>query len=167
MIRTHACSLTALPVLALALSINAASAHTTCAPFQAVSELDTIHFIDHGEDELSPGDQRVLKFMYFDTDGNRIGTQHTTTTVMHPHPEDGDGHALMANAVLVFDAGTLRTSLFSQLRDPTDTSQSSVDPVEWVVLGGTGVFAGATGNTRPVPRGDGTYDVEIDIVCPG
>ncbi|MEM7445943.1 MAG: hypothetical protein AAF414_21655 [Pseudomonadota bacterium] len=134
-----------------------------CASFELERHLDRIAFIDHGDEGVSVGDQRVLRFDLTTQDGEAIGHQQVLATVVHGSLE-GE-HEMMIDGTAVFNAGLIRVSTIGPLRDPADTSTASADTLDWNVDGGTGVFIGAYGTMTTVPRGDGSYHVVFDISC--
>jgi len=134
-----------------------------CGEFEAVRHQDLITFINHGNEGVSPGDVRILRWQLVDQDGEPIGVQHATSRVMHSDTEGS--FPLMGASTFLFDNGILMASAFVESRDPSDTGTSSVRPLEWFVYGGTGEFAGATGSIVTTPTGDGVYDIAFDLSC--
>lgn len=136
----------------------------TCAPLAIERQLDRVTFIDQGEEGVSVGDRRVLRFDLLSQDGALIGSQQVMATVVHGHM--ASAYEMMIDGTVILDAGMVRVSTIGPLRDPADTSTASADTLQWAVDGGTGAFAGAFGTMTTTPRGDGAYDVDFEISCP-
>ncbi|MEM7444712.1 MAG: hypothetical protein AAF414_15425 [Pseudomonadota bacterium] len=154
-----------LTVISMASWPGSASAQSVCEPFDVVSNQDLISFVDHQDEGVTPGDMRILRWQISDLDGVPVAEFHVTTTVMHSDVEDA--HPVSSDGTMVFDEGTLRVSTFIPLRDPSDTTASSVSALEWSVIGGTGVFSHASGTMTTTPNGQGVYDHAFEIHCPG
>ena len=137
----------------------------TCAPFAIERHLDRIAFIDQGEEGVSVGDRQVLRFDLLSHDGALIGSQQVMATVVHGHM--AGAYEMMIDGTVILDDGMVRVSTVGPLRDPADTSAASADTLQWAVDDGTGTFAGAFRTMTTSPRGDGAYDVDFEISCPG
>ncbi|MEM7445945.1 MAG: hypothetical protein AAF414_21665 [Pseudomonadota bacterium] len=144
---------------------SAASGQEGCELPNILLRVGEIAFIDHGDDGVTPGDNRVLLHYLFDDDGEEIGTVHALSTVLHS--PTAEGTTIYVEGTLHVDSGTVHWTNTQTLADPGDTSRSTADHVETVIAGGTGAFQHARGIMLVTPLDDNEYELSFDIVCDG
>ncbi|MEM7279670.1 MAG: hypothetical protein AAF385_16285 [Pseudomonadota bacterium] len=117
-----------------------------------------ITFVDNGDEGVSPGDNRILTHYLADENGQEIGFVNVISTVLHsPAP---DTTTMYAEGSIHVDAGTLHWSNTSTLEDAADTSRTTDEAFDTIVVGGTGAFRHATGTFNLSP-GRTTF-----LICP-
>lgn len=157
-------------IAAAAVLLIAATGHAfeECAPFTVVGTSDgrQIEIVDQGTTGISPGDLRVGNGPLFDADGDAAGEIHWIATVVQPH-EDGSSR-LISDGVFRLPTGDV---LYRQLpeatfRDPDITPLSSA-PVEAtrLITGGTGVFAGASGDIAWERDDNDNLTFIVNVTC--
>ncbi|HHJ16806.1 MAG TPA: hypothetical protein ENJ80_08935 [Gammaproteobacteria bacterium] len=134
----------ALKVLLLACALSTAA----CAPEQAQTlvtiadaRIDKARFIDNGESGDSPGDILVFDQPLLDRQQHKIGNNSGSCI------RTRTGHSFQCQWTLSLADGTIQVAghEFDQ-----GTSQLSI-------IGGTGVYAGITGEMSSVNNNDGTF----------
>ncbi|MEM8564162.1 MAG: hypothetical protein AAGF57_18130 [Pseudomonadota bacterium] len=140
-----------------------AAGQDNCSLPDMLLTVGEITFVDNGDEGVSPGDNRILTHHLADENGDEVGIVNVISTVLHsPVPA---ATTMYAEGAMHFDAGTLHWSNTSTLVDAADTSRTTDDAFDTVVLGGTGAFRYATGTFHLAPRADGSYDMSFDISC--
>ncbi|MEM1153268.1 MAG: hypothetical protein AAGI44_03950 [Pseudomonadota bacterium] len=145
------------------LASSTAAGQDNCSLPDMILTVGEITFVDNGDEGVSPGDNRILTHYLADENGEDIGVVNVISTVLHsPAPEST---TMYAEGSMHFETGTLHWSNTSTLVDAADTSRTTDDAFDTVVLGGTGDFRYATGTFHLAPRADGSYDMSFDISC--
>ena len=151
-----------------------ASAHAqmpaadACGEMHLMQSAEEITFVDHGEEGVGPGDQRILRWAVKDLAGAVIGTFYVVTTVLQVFD---DGDVAMATGHIVFEHGDIAVAALGLLRDAGNTTESNRTAVTWSITGGTGAFVGATGEVINGPPAEDANDLEhwtldIFVACP-
>ncbi|WP_421725304.1 hypothetical protein [Bauldia sp.] len=141
-----------------------------CTDLALFQKLEELIYVDHGPEGVHPGDRRILRWAVHDAEDNRIGVFHVITTVLQS--VEGRGDAVTASGTIVFPNGDVVASITTDLPDASDTERSTLGPVDWAIVGGTGDFASATGTLITSPPEDGDYNLQdwtldITMSCPG
>lgn len=148
--------------LSFAISFTAVAAQNACDVEDLFLTLGEIEYVDHGREGLSVGDQRILLHHLHDYSGNRVGHVNAISTVLHPI--GGPGTTIHVEGTLHLEGGRFHWTNTQTLADPQDTTRSTTDEPESVVLGGTGVFENVSGMMFVKPEGEG-YRLEFDLSC--
>ncbi|MEM8589708.1 MAG: hypothetical protein AAGG65_16735 [Pseudomonadota bacterium] len=139
-----------------------------CTPFTVMvaSEGRQIEIVDHGAEGVSPGDQRIGVARLMTEDGDDVGEIHWVATVVQPH-EDGSSR-LISDGVLRLPTGDVMYRMLPEatFRDP-DVTPLSAAPVEAtrLITGGTGVFAGATGDLAWERQDNDDLTFTMNVTC--
>lgn len=147
------------------LTPSPAAGQEACTLPDMILTVGEVTFIDNNEEGVGPGDNRVLIHYLSDENGEELGFVHAMSTVLHA-PEPG-AVTMYARGSVHVDGGTLHWTNTSTLEDPADTSRSTDDTFETVVVGGTGAFRHARGIIHLAPLVDNSYDMSFDISCEG
>jgi hypothetical protein len=149
------------------MATSAAHAFERCEPFTVVVDRTEVkaEFVDHGDQGPSVGDRRIVYMPLHNEAGDVIGHLDGEFTAMHP---DADGSIKIASVSLMqFPTGVLIFKLTPQ-RAVEDFSDAGAIPppseAARIIVGGSGVFAGATG-TIEVERRDDTIVHTIKVTC--
>ena len=141
-----------------------------CEPMTVYGPADSRHVEFHDHDAsggASPGDKRFGRRVLRDNDGNEIGAKLHIVEIRETNAE---GAATKGTTHFVFMLP--QGEIFSVMEvertrtDVTDTSQPSL-PADLRrvtnIMGGTGIYAGASGTVEYVYEdGDGIYEVKAD-----
>jgi len=146
-----------------------ASAHAfeRCEPFSVFSDhaVQKHAYIDHGDEGPSVGDRRISYSALRNEAGETVGHLDGETNAMHP---DADGNPRTSGEVILqFPDGVIfyKVPPHRPLRDITDLSKPIAQPDALrIIVGGSGVFAGATGTVSLV-RDDTSTEFIIDVSC--
>ena len=139
-----------------------------CAPFTLVTldENRQVDFIDHGAEGVGPGDQRIGINQLLSEDGDVVGEIHWVATVVQPH-DDGSTR-LISDGSMRLPTGNI---LFRMLPAATDREPhlvphraASVEATH-MIMGGTGVFAGATGDFSWTHLDDEGLMYSVNVTC--
>ncbi|MEM7444051.1 MAG: hypothetical protein AAF414_12050 [Pseudomonadota bacterium] len=154
-------------VLALALGISTSAAAQTCEPFVAHGAGDTrsVSYINVGDPGPSRGDMRLGGRLLVDDDGNQLGAYSWILTMIDQPDEDGRG-TVQIKAYLELAGGQLVLETIVQSTGRLDDTDAVVvrPPIEYDVVGGTGIYETAVGTARLVVVGSDAVFV-VDTVC--
>jgi hypothetical protein len=129
-----------------------------CGSFTLERTFGSMTFVDLGPEGKSPGDQRVVRNMLTDQDGNAVGSIHIIATLLSK--ED----LLLARGVVDLPNGTI--SFDTLLTVPAaDESPGPAIPNYSSVTGGTGAYAHATGVMITTTRDDDSRELSFDLRC--
>ncbi|MEM7442380.1 MAG: hypothetical protein AAF414_03500 [Pseudomonadota bacterium] len=134
-----------------------------CGVFVHVAEVDARHFVDHGDDGPSPGDQRLSSHTLYDSEGNEVGTYHVAATLLPQAP--GDDHVFHATIVSTYPNGTITGIALASPPNPEDTSRGPHRETVRSVTGGSGDFAHATGTMTSIMLDGGRQEITYDLIC--
>jgi len=136
-----------------------------CGTFVVYLDVNSSHLADHGEDGVSPGDQRVIHSYLLNDDGNRLGESHAVTTYMPPM-DDGThpGHVNLHHS---FANGSIASVAVARPRNPTSEIRLLPHDLSRPVVGGTGEFAHVTGTITSTTLDDGRRQLTYDLICHG
>lgn len=154
-------------VLGFALVAPINQSALACEPFVAYGAGDSrsVAYIDVGEAGLSQGDMRLGGRRLVDDEGQPIGAYSWVLTLQEPPDEDGRG-AVSINAYLELADGQVMLQTLARNTGQLDDVDAVVvrPPIEFAIVGGTGVYAGAEGTTRLILAGADAVFV-TDIYC--
>jgi len=161
-------SLTAIVAcLGLVGSMTTSASAAECGPFVALGagESRSVSYVDIGDQGLSQGDMRLGGRRLADQSGDPMGAYSWILTLQEPPDENGQG-AVQINANMELDGGQLMMQAFSRNSGRLDDIDAVVvrPPVEFAIVGGTGVFAAASGTARLILSGSDAVFV-TDVHC--
>lgn len=150
-------------VIGATLPIAQASEGPACGVFVVYGKYGPVSIVDQGEPGVDIGDSRSGFVRLFDEDGREIGEKYFFS-VVSKGPEEGT-FRLIGHGHYVLPGGTIAISANYRMLDPT-VDRAPTDPVENIVIGGSGTYFGARGLITWVA--DEQSDLrrgEVDIDC--
>lgn len=153
--------------LGLIMASPGARAFERCEPFTVVVDHGEVQveFVDHGDEGPSVGDRRIVYMPLHDEAGEVIGHLDGELTAMHP--DDEGNLKISSEATLQFPDGVLVYKLVphravGDISDP-DVVPTHPDPLR-LIVGGSGVFAGASGSIEMERHDDHTVQT-VNVTC--
>lgn len=134
-----------------------------CGEFVVFGEYGPISIVDQGEPGVDVGDSRFGFVRLFDENGREIGEKYFHSVVSQGS-EDGT-FRLIGHGHYMLPGGTIAISANYRMLDPT-VDGAPIEPVENIVIGGSGTYFGARGLITWVA--DEQSDLrrgEVDIDC--
>lgn len=127
----------------------------------------SIEFVDTGAEGVSVGDRRIGRRTLFDADGNEVGFQMWSITVVDvsegkPVAYISDQHDLFTDGSLLMHGSGAN----SRVDDTQRVGGTDETAIETAIVGGTGVYAGARGtSTRSVGNDGATVTTSHNLLC--
>lgn len=155
----------AVMLLAIVAQSSSAPANepAACGEFTVWTEIIGRELVDHPPKGSSAGDQRLFTALVRDAQGREIGEAFTTATVM---PQDQQGRfTTLVNRWMVLDDGAIHTTKLAYPPDAGDISQTPEHKVIGTIVGGTGIYAHASGTVAGQKLEPGKRQSDFNIAC--
>jgi hypothetical protein len=146
----------------------ASHAQSACEPFSVVvpHDVQVRTYLDHAAEGQSIGDQHIATGPLHDVDGEVLGRFEAITVITHLD-DSGTPHTNTDVSVHLHDGVIVYRVLSAPVtRDVSDTSgpHNSTEAARLIVAG-SGVFAGATGDVE-LSRGGSHSSAVMNVSCP-
>ena len=154
-------------VLTVALGLLTSMSAMACEPFvaHATGASRSVSYINVGDQTLSQGDMRLGGRLLEDEAGNFLGAYSWILTLLEPPDENGQGMVQLKSYLELPDGQLVLETLTRNSGRLDDTDAVVVPaPIEYDVVGGTGIYETAIGSARFVVVGDDGVFV-VDVMC--
>lgn len=151
-----------------AFSLGSAHAQEVCGTFSVITPLDArdIEVIEANEDQVTVGDARIGHSVVFDPQGEEVGSIDWETAVLAG--SDDENLRMSSEVIMTLQTGSLyiKSSAFS-VPNRGDGVRSTIvtEDVVLGIVGGTGVFEGATGTYSFDIKDNRDFVLIVDANC--